>query len=400
MKKSTVFFTVSLLTLGLIASAIGCQPGAEKESPPLPPQKATELAIETWEIGGSLTYSQEAIKDDILIGMVSELERGKIVRQQIIGYNLHSREQTTIFELPADRVVKDPPAVCGDSVVWSSVDRIEDEQQRTTGRVPLPNFDVFLLDLETGRVQQLTTEVHAQVNPRIFEDTLVWLDVRNVEGYYNPQRYDVYAYDIKTKTEKRLTSVPTAEGRDLSIDGNMVVWTDNRHADPPMDIHAGNEPGFNNEIYAYDLSTNQEKRITDYPGNDRYPFINGNNIVWLRQLYQDYIKADVFLYDVVTGKEMQVSTGNYAAYYPTVNGNRVVWADARVSLGNTSGDVVMNGIQGQADIYLYDLGTKQEIKLSSTKAGDVLANPIIYGDYVVYTSVFMIGTGVYVVQLS
>jgi len=400
MKKSTVFFTVSLLTLGLIASAIGCQPGAEKESPPLPPQKATELTIETREIEGSLTYSQQAIRDDILIGIVSELERGKIVRQQIIGYNLRSREQKTIFELPVDRLVYDPPAVYGDFVVWSSVDRVEEEQQKAAKRVPLPNFDVFLLDLETGRVQQLTTEVHAQVNPRIFEDTLVWLDVRNVEGYYNPQRYDVYAYDIKTKTEKRLTSVPTAEGRDLSIDGNMVVWTDNRHADPPMDIHAGNEPGFNNEIYAYDLSTNQEKRITDYPGNDRYPFINGNNIVWLRQLYQDYIKADVFLYDVVTGKEMQVSTGNYAAYYPTVNGNRVVWADARVSLGNTSGDVVMNGIQGQADIYLYDLGTKQEIKLSSTKAGDVLANPIIYGDYVVYTSVFMIGPGVYVVQLS
>jgi Tol biopolymer transport system component len=400
MRKSTIFFIVFLLILGLTGSAIGCQPGAEKESPPLPPQKATELTIETWEIEGSLTYSQQAIRDDILIGMVSELERGKIVRQQIIGYNLRSREQKTIFELPVDRLVYDPPAVYGDFVVWSSVDRVEEEQQKAAKRAPLPDFDVFLLELQTSKVQQLTTEEHAQVNPRIFEDTVVWLDARNVEGYYNPQRYDVYAYDVKTKTEKRLTSASTAEGRDLSINGNLVVWTDDRHADPPMDIHAGNEPGFNNEIYAYDLSTNQEKRITIYPGNDRYPVIDGENIIWLRQLHQDYIKADVFLYKTVTGKEMQVSTGNYAAYYPTVNGNRVVWADARVSLGNTSGDVVMNGIQGQADIYLYDLGTKQEIKLSSTKPGDVLANPIIYGDYVVYTSVIMIGPRVYVVQLS
>ena len=64
-----------------------------------------------WEIGEGLTYSQEAIKDDTLIGIVSELERGKIVRQQIIGYNLNSREQKTIFKLPVDRVVYDPPAV-------------------------------------------------------------------------------------------------------------------------------------------------------------------------------------------------------------------------------------------------------------------------------------------------
>jgi hypothetical protein len=96
---------------------------------PTPTQNAKELKMEIWEIEGNLTYGQQAITDNILIGMVNELKRGKIVGQQIISYDLSSREQKTIYELPNDRVVYDPPALYGDSVVWSSVDRLEEEQR-------------------------------------------------------------------------------------------------------------------------------------------------------------------------------------------------------------------------------------------------------------------------------
>ena len=53
MKKS---FTTLIMTVFLLF-VVSCAPpeevpGAEKESPPLHPQKATELTIETWEIGG------------------------------------------------------------------------------------------------------------------------------------------------------------------------------------------------------------------------------------------------------------------------------------------------------------------------------------------------------------
>jgi beta propeller repeat protein len=401
MRKLIIALALVILLLPLVTCGPPVSvPAAEKETPPPTPEKVTELIIETWEIGGNLMYSGQAIRDDIFTSMASELEQGKIVRQQIIRYDLRSREQKTLFELPADRIVYDSPSVYDDLVLWSSVSRIEEEQQHSLRRAPLPDFDVFLLDIKTGQMQQLTKEEHAQVSPRIYGDTIVWLDARNVEGYYNPQRYDVYSYDLKTKTEERLTSAPTAEGRDLSISGSMVIWTDDRHADPPMAIHAENERGFNNEIYAYDLSTNREKRITNYPGNDRHPVIDGDNIVWLRQLHQDYIKADVFIFNIETGCETQVSTSGYATFCPSIHGNRILYSDARVSLGNTDGDVIMNGIQGQADIYLYDLETKQEVKLSSTKPGDVLADPIVYRDYIVYTSVIMIGSRIYGIHLS
>ena len=361
----------------------------------------TSAVAETWEIGGNMMYGPQSVVNGVFFAVENELEEGRIVSKRIVSYDLGTRELKTIFELPTDRLVEDAPAVYGNLIVWSSVDRIEEESQRSVRRAPLPNLDVFLLDIETGSVQQITFKEHAQTSPRIFGDTVVWLDARNVEGYYNPRRYDVCAYDIKTKMEKRFTSAPTAEDRDLSIYGNLVVWTDDRHADPPMDIHAGNERGFNNEIYAYDLAANKEIRITDYPGNDRYPAIDGDNIIWLRQLYQDYIKADVFLYNLAAGWETQISNSGYAAHeLPSINGNRIVWSDAGVSLGNTAGDTVMNGIQGQSDIFLYDLETHQEIQLTVALPGEVLANPVIYGDYVVYTSVMMTGSKVYTLRLA
>lgn len=333
-----------------------------------------------------------------MVGLEVERQQGEIVRQYIARYDLQSREKERVLELPVERIVYGAPSIHSNRVVWSSVARYEAEQQRSLKHAPMPNYDVFLLDLETGEVQQLTIEEHAQVYPKIYDDIVVWLDSRHEEGYHNPRRYDVYAYDLKSEKEKKLTLSPSVEEGNLSISGNLVTWADNRHADPEVNIHAENEPGYNNDIYVYDLTTNQEKRITTYPGNDRYPDISGNNIVWLRQ--EDFIKADVFAYNMRTGQEIQVSHSSYADFHPSIHENRIVWTDARVSEGNTSGDTIINGRQGQTDIYLYDLKTQHEIQLTSTEPGEVLYNPVIHGDSVVYVWVSMIKSIVYGMNLD
>jgi len=373
-------------------------PEVEKETPPMTVEEGKELAVESWQIGENWTYSQEAIWEDVMTGWEIERQRGEIVKQYIATYNLRLREKEQVLELPVDRIAYDALAIHGNRVVWASVDRDEAEQQRSLKRAPMPNYDVFLLDLETGEVRQITTEEHAQMCPRIYGDTIVWLDSRYEAEYHNPRHYDVYAYDLNTGEERRLTSATTADGTDLSIDGNLVVWADNRHADPEVWTHPSSAPEYNNDIYLYDLTTGREERITSYPGNDHYPDIDGNKIVWLRQ--EDYIRADVFVYNLETGRESQVSYSSYADFHPSIHGNCIVWADARVSKGNTSGDTVINGRRGQTDIYLYDLKTQQEIQLTSTEPGEVLYNPVIHGDSVVYVWVSMISSIVYAMNLT
>ena len=53
-----------------------------------------------------------------------------------------------------------------------------------------------------------------------------------------------------------------------------------------------------------------------------------------------------------------------------------------------------------SDIYLYDLKTQQEIQLTSTEPGEVLYNPVIHGDSVVYVWISMISSIVYAMNLT
>ncbi len=407
MKKLIVTITLTVqMTSGFSACA--------------PLEKGDGLPTESWQLDGYWQDSLQAIWDDIMVGIETVRQEGQTTRYYISTYDLRSREKERVLELPAERIIYDAPAIHGDRVVWASVDRDEAEQQRSLRKSPMPNWDVFLLDLETGEVRQLTTNDRAQVHPGIYGDTVVWLDARYEEGYHNPRRYDVFAYDLRSNEESRITSTTSAEDRDLSINGNLIVWTDNRHADPEVTIHAGNEPDYNNEIYLYDLAAGEERRITNYAGNDHYPAIDGSRIVWLRQL--GYLEADIYTYDLNTRQEDRISQSGYAAGPPGIHGDRIVWADARLTRGNTSGDSFgvdeSAGVaeSGSAEIYLYDLGTKREVLLVPSEgteftemlgqkeikstAWQVWMRPIIYGDFVVYTLERQIGSIIHAMRLT
>ena len=285
-----------------------------------------------------------------------------------------------------DRLAYGTPAIHGNRVVWASVDRDEYESLRSLTKVLLPNWDIFLLELDTGEVRQITTEEHAQTRPRVFGDTVVWLDARHDDDYFNPRRFDVYAYDLSTGQETRLTSTTSAEDNDLSISGNLVVWTDQRYV-PENTSYPSNSGDYNNEIYAFDLSTGEEIRVTTNPGNDHYPVVDGNRIAWLRQW--GYREADVFTYEVGDGSERQVSNSRYAVRTPAIYGDLVAWADARISRGNDSNDMIMVGEPAAgAAIYLRNVIAGEEIlvkpaaSVESTRG--IWVEPVMNGDFVVY----------------
>lgn len=394
---------VMLLLVPVSCTSTSSEPEDEEELTTTEEQ-GEEQVVESWEIGEHWQYSQQALWGDNFVGIEYIFGDG-LEAQYISIHNLRTGEKERVLELDPGSVRAGPPSIYENRIVWPATD-ISGKQLSEIDWDEL-DWNIFLLDLETREVQQITTDEHAQTEPKVYGDTIVWLDSRHVEGYHNPEVFDVYTYDIRRGQERRLTSFTSAEEHSLSISDNMVVWSDNRHADPEVTIHAGNEPDYNNEIYIYNLTTNKERRVTTYPGNDHYPAIDGNRVVWLRQ--SDYLQADIFVFDLESGQEAQVSSSGYAVYNPAIHGDRVVWADARVSKGNTSGDVIMNGQSGSADIYLYDLGTKQETRLvpsqtegesSGVVFRQVWMNPVIQGEYVVYTLERQIGSIVYAMRLT
>ncbi len=358
---------------------------------------------EQWLVGDRLTYGPQSIFGDVMVAFekVPGVD-GPPSTKHITLYDLRSREATRVFEVPTDRLAYGAPAIHGNRVVWASVDRDEYESLRSLTKVPLPNWDIFLLELDTGEVRQITTEEHAQTRPRVFGDTVVWLDARHDDDYFNPRRFDVYAYNLSTGQETRLTSTTSAEDSDLSTSGNLVVWTDQRHADPAITIHAGNEPDYNNEIYAFDLSNGEEIRVTTNPGNDHYPVVDGNRIAWLRQW--GYREADIFTYRTGDGSEQQVSSSRYAVRAPTIYSDLVAWADARISRGNVSNDMIMVGEPAAgAAIYLRDMMAGEEILVRSATPVEsmraIWVDPVMNGDFVVYRLDRQIGAGTYAMSL-
>ncbi len=368
---------------------------------------------EQWLLGDRLWYGSQAISGDTLVVFETVPGAdGPPSTKYVTIYNLRSREATRVFEVPMDRLAYGAPAIHGNRVVWASVDRDEYESLRSLTKVPLPNWDIFLLEIDTGEVRQITTEGHAQKWPMVFGDTVAWLDARHDDDYFNPRRFDVYVYNLSTGQETRLTSTTSAEDHALAISGDMVVWADQRHADPAITIHAGNVPDYNNEIYAYDLTTNQEQRITTNADNDHYPVIDGDRIAWLRQY--EYWEADIFTYKMGDGSEQQVSSSRYAVRAPAISGDLVTWADARTSRGNVTDDMIMAGEPAAgAAIYLRDMmageeilvqpsaatGESSEVEIASETVtwseSEIWVDPVMNGDFVVYRLDRQIGAGTY-----
>jgi len=352
----------------------------------------------SWQIGEHFYYGQDCIWGDTLVGLEYEYVEGKKIGQYLTTFDLSSAKQKRVLEIPEDRMAG-TPSIYQNKIVWDSVDRDEFFAYAIKSSLPPPpNYDVFLLDLDTGEVTQLTTEEHAQRSPRIYGNTVVWLDARIPQLEQYPLPFDVYAYDLKTGQETRITANTTVESyNQVAIDGSIIVWTDMRHADIDVASHAGNDSVYNNEIYAYDLNTGEERRLTTSPRNDQSPDISGKTVTWLRQ--EDFRKADIFSYDLASGLETQVSNSGYAAFSPSIYEKMIAWTDARSSDGNTTNDVVINGQGPSADIYLYDLETGTETRLTPTEEWKVWQSPVIYGDHMVYEWSRQTGALVYVMNL-
>jgi beta propeller repeat protein len=341
-----------------------------------------------WEIEGNLSYSQESIWGDTLVGLMDfpEESHGLVPVRHILVCDLKKRTQQRIIEVPEDRIAG-TPSIYGNKIVFATVDK--DEYTRmilsNSSRIePPPNYDIFLFDLETNQMQQLTSERHAQMSPVIYGDIVVWMDARNQSLSQNPHSLDIYALDLKTNRETRITPNTTAEGdTHLAISRNLVVWSDMRHTDTSITYHPSNAPDYNSDIYLYDLKLDQEKRLTTSPGKNRSPDIDGSRIIWLRQ--KDSQKADVFLYDLENDREIQISHSGYACSNPSISGDYVVWADAGSSLGVTNNNVVENGQKPGSAIALFAFEAQKEILLTSPESGKIRLLPVIHGNHVVYT---------------
>ncbi len=173
----------------------------------------------------------------------------------------------------------------------------------------------------------------------IHRDWVVWQKTTDSTLDWN-----IEAYNIRTR---QIKSVCSAAGTQLypSVWGNWVVWMDQRY-------------GANSEIYAYNLASGVEKRLTNTPAIQEYmPDISGTKVTWWSPT------GDVWVHDLATGTTNPLPLGAGVQLFARISGDRVVY-------------------QESSDIFVFDLRSGAINRLTNDATND--AFPDIDGTLVAW----------------
>jgi|GEM_PF-2508943 len=180
--------------------------------------------------------------------------------------------------------------------------------------------------------------------PAIYGDRIVWAQLSG----------GIYVYDLSTRSKISITAKPTWTP---SIYEDKIVWVDESDYD----------------VYLYDLSTSQKRRITSDSALQICPYIYGDKIAW-----DDYRNgagdADIYLYDLNTSTESRLAYDQQIRSIqstPAIYADKVVWTDSRNELSDANWD-----------IYMLDFSTGAERQITTNTELD--SKPQIYGDNIVW----------------
>jgi beta propeller repeat protein len=213
------------------------------------------------------------------------------------------------------------------------------------GKVPIYGNRIVFSDLSSGKVvvydfrKGKISQITSGDTPEIYGDNIVY--VKNNGGYI----YDIYQYNLLTRTETKITNAVDVPGYDSpTIDGNKIVY-----------LKEGS-PG--SDVYLYDISTHKESKIS-ISGTAGNPDIYGNVVVWTD-------KGNIFIRDILKHKTKQITT-NGAAGEPSIYGNRIVYTNSYST--------------GGSDIYMYEISSSKTTHITTSKCA---YSPAIYNEKIVY----------------
>ncbi|MGA1823703.1 MAG: Ig-like domain-containing protein [bacterium] len=167
-----------------------------------------------------------------------------------------------------------------------------------------------------------------QTHPDIEGDIILWQDNRGGD-------WDIYLYDQALQMERNLTPY---EGDQTypAADDQRIVWQDTR--------------GGNQDIYCYNRVTDQELVIADHPSSQIKPAIAGDWIAWQDNRYGNW---DIYVYNVQTQQTQAITHDTAHQINPSISNQIIVWEDYR---------------HGAGEIYLYDLSTAEELRITEDSA--------------------------------
>jgi beta propeller repeat protein len=248
-------------------------------------------------------------------------------------YDVYLYQISTGFvkNISNNTVMDRDPYIKGDYVVWRSEDNT--------------NYELYLHRISTGNTTQIT-DYHSFENktpPRIDGDYLVWA--------WGEQGDDIWLQKLSTGAKTRLSQYRDSLAPEIS--GDYVVW------------HGNNSYYSGIGVPLYQISTQTTSYLTNSQGG-YYPQIDGNYVVWY--CIKDGTK-EIYLNEISTNTTTQITNNSTDDLAPRISGDFVVWYKEQDT---------------HADIYLYQISTGTTTQIANNDIVDEI--PDIYGNYVVWTS--------------
>ena len=269
--------------------------------------------------------------------------------------------------------------ISGDYIAWADARNEIRDISSLDGECKI-NSDIFIYNIKTDEQIQITKDVSAQVQPKVWKNYLIYKDNRNDTVKSYPGKWSLSLYDIKTKKEELIASTLSAHG-DYGIRDDKIVWEDDRNFKGSDTLRGGdNLPKNNRDIYLFDMISKKETAVATGKLMESDPDVYGDYIVY-EDRNNGTFNADIVLYNIKTKKKINVTRDKYNQGDPKLYGDYVVWMDER--RGTSTNDVIANGKKPNSDIFIYNIKTKEKKLLTGDEPQ---INPSITKEWVSYTT--------------
>ncbi len=273
-----------------------------------------------------------------------------------------------------ERKVNDPffsdLVVCSPSI-WKNTVVFKAIQKNKKGMKSKISIAIYDLNNEQGTILAGPDDME---RAKIYDGIIVWDDLRYRKPARDPglrKNMEIFMYDIRTKKEIRVTN-GSYEKINPQIFGDHIIWRDKR-------VHG------QTEIFMYTISTGREINISNNSSLQWYPGIWENNIVWtdLRNgtgvsVLGPYYNTDIYLYNITSKVTQQITSDTSDQEGARIYGRYILWNDFR------NGGRQSNGYPKGVDVYMYDMATGKEKRVTWSSAND--SGGMLAGDRIIWYS--------------
>lgn len=179
------------------------------------------------------------------------------------------------------------------------------------------NADVYVMNIDGGDITRVT------YHPGV-DEVIGWNAVKNkiifTSGRTSPSRY-VKAYLISPDGSGLEEMIMYDAARvSFSPDGNRIAYNKDSQDKATWKRYRG---GRAQDLYIYDLRSNQEDKIADWEGSDRMPMWIGDKVYFSSD--RDRV-LNIWSYDTKSGATAQVTRHtDYDVRHPNYGGNNIVY---------------------------------------------------------------------------